>query len=289
MLTGSICVISSQVARGSVGNRAAVFALERLGRPVIAVPTVILPWHPGHGIAASRTVLDDDGFAALLDDLSGGPFAGETCAVLSGYLASEGQVHAVAGAIERWKRTRPGLVYLCDPVTGDAGGLYVGEAVAAAIRDRLVPLADIVTPNRYELAWLAGGTADGNDELVAMARMLGTKKVLVTSAFAMMRGSIANLLVNGHEVLMAEHRMLGRVPNGTGDLTAALFLGHLAEGATASEALQRTTASVHDLLQRTTRRGADELTLAADAHVLTRPVSGISVRRIVTAPLDKPA
>jgi pyridoxine kinase len=46
-----ILVISSHVVRGSVGNRAAVFALESLGFPVWAVPTVTLAWHPGQGTA----------------------------------------------------------------------------------------------------------------------------------------------------------------------------------------------------------------------------------------------
>jgi pyridoxine kinase len=49
--SNAVIVISSHVVRGSVGNRAAVFALETLGHPVWAVPTVILPWHPGHGPA----------------------------------------------------------------------------------------------------------------------------------------------------------------------------------------------------------------------------------------------
>ena len=53
----AVIVVSSHVARGSVGNRAAVFALETLGHPVWAVPTVMLPWHPGHGRATRIPLL----------------------------------------------------------------------------------------------------------------------------------------------------------------------------------------------------------------------------------------
>ncbi|MGC4034134.1 MAG: hypothetical protein QM754_20835 [Tepidisphaeraceae bacterium] len=72
----AVIVISSHVARGSVGNRAAVFALETLGFPVWAVPTVILPWHPGHS-RATRIVPPVDQFKAMMADLERAPWLGE--------------------------------------------------------------------------------------------------------------------------------------------------------------------------------------------------------------------
>ena len=94
----AVIVISSHVARGSVGNRAAVFALETLGFPVWAVPTVILPWHPGHG-RATRIVPPLDQFKALMADLERAPWLGEVGAVLSGYLGEAGQAEAVASLV----------------------------------------------------------------------------------------------------------------------------------------------------------------------------------------------
>ena len=91
----AVIVVSSHVARGTVGNRAAVFALETLGHPVWAVPTVVLPWHPGHG-RATRIVPPSDQFAALMDDLARAPWLGEVGAVLSGYLGDAEQAGAVA-------------------------------------------------------------------------------------------------------------------------------------------------------------------------------------------------
>ncbi len=86
-LPGAVIVISSHVVRGTVGNRAVVFALETLGHPVWALPTVILPWHPGHG-HSTRITIPDAEFQSVIDDLAQAPWAGEVRAVLSGYLGS---------------------------------------------------------------------------------------------------------------------------------------------------------------------------------------------------------
>ncbi|MBO6640119.1 MAG: pyridoxal kinase PdxY [Roseitalea sp.] len=276
---GSVAVISSHVARGAVGNRAAVFAIETLGHPVIAVPTVLLPWHPGHG-PATRIVQEDKLFAGFMADLAHGPFAGEIDAVLSGYLGDAGQAEAIAASVAALRAARPDLVYACDPVIGDESGLYVPETTARAIAGTLVPKADLATPNRFELAWLSGRLLDDNDALIDAARALGTPVVLVTSAFATRPGMTGNLLVLPQTAHLAEHAAIDRAPNGTGDLTAALFLAHLVNGCTYPDALRRATASVHDVLTRTRARGADELTLAADAALLSEPVSDIPVRQV---------
>lgn len=281
----AVIVISSHVARGSVGNRAAVFALESLGYRVWAVPTVILPWHPGHG-PATRIVPDDSAFAALLRDLAGSPWLGEVGAVLSGYLGSPAQAQAVAALVEAAKARNPGLLYVCDPVIGDLGGLYVADALAAAIRDRLIPLADIATPNRYELEWMAGTRLSGLAAVADAARALGPEAMLVTSAPVRVPGATANLLVRGGAALLAEHRLIDNPPNGLGDLTAAVFLARVLGGATDANALESTTASVYAILAGTAARGGDELEIETDAHHLVDPALPVRVRAVSTDETD---
>src|SRR5688572_15402594 len=133
----SVIVVSSHVARGSVGNRAMVFALERLGFTVWAVPTVILPHHPGHG-TAKRLAIGDEAFEEILDTLVKDERAATVAGVVSGYLASPGQTKAVAALVARVKGARPDALYLCDPVLGDAGRLYVDAALVAAVGDTLL-------------------------------------------------------------------------------------------------------------------------------------------------------
>ena len=145
----------------------------------------ILPWHPGHG-KATRIETGGGDFAALVGDLRTAPRLGEIGGGLTGYFGDADQVEAVASLIQATTAENSAL-YLCDPVIGDKGGLFRPEPLAVAIRDRLLPLADIATPNRHELEWLAGKSLADNDALVAAAMNLGPKEVVVTSAFASAR------------------------------------------------------------------------------------------------------
>lgn len=277
---GAVIVISSHVVRGSVGNRAAVFALETLGFPVWALPTVVLPWHPGHG-ASTRLTFSADEFEKVIDDLIRARWSGEVKAVLTGYFGDEHQPKAVARLIKALKERNPNLLYMCDPVMGDLGGLYIPQATAEAIRSELIPLANIATPNRYELAWLSGSELDSNTAIMEAALALGPSRMLVTSAVAMMAGGTGNLYLTGTHALLAEHRLIDNPPNGLGDLLSALFLARLMMGIDEERALQMATASVYELLARTAKRGSDELTLETDAESLTTPMAMVHMRRLI--------
>ncbi|MEO9336306.1 pyridoxal kinase PdxY [Mesorhizobium sp. SB112] len=276
----AVIVISSHVARGSVGNRAAVFALETLGFPVWAVPTVILPWHPGHG-RATRIVPEPAQFASLMKDLANSPWLGEVAGVLSGYLGDAAQADAVASLVGAVKAKNPDALYICDPVMGDMGGLYVPTELAEALRDRLMPIADIATPNRYELEWMAGAKLDDARSVISAALDAGPAKMLVTSAPAMMAGGTGNLLLTPTEAFLAEHRTIDQPPNGLGDLTAAVFLARLLNGHSPEKALQSTTAAVFEILARTAKRGGDELQLETDAQSLSHPMAMVQLRRLM--------
>lgn len=275
----AVIVISSHVARGAVGNRAIVPALERLGFPVWAVPTVMLPWHPGHG-PSTRIVPDPERFTGFLEDLAQSPKLAEVGAVITGYFGDARQVAAAGRIIGAVRDSNPGATVLCDPVLGDAAGLYVPKAVAEAIRDTLVPLSDIVTPNRHELAWLTGIDTATAPMAISAAEALRRPAIAVTSAPALMTGSIGVLLCAGGQRLMAEHRVIANPPNGAGDLFSALFLGRLLMGEAREEALRKATASVFEALARATRRGADELMLSEDADCLLHPMAMVHLRHV---------
>ncbi|SOC37596.1 pyridoxine kinase [Rhizobium subbaraonis] len=277
---GAVLVISSHVVRGTVGNRAAVFALETLGHPVWALPTIVLPWHPGHG-RATRVTMSPSEFDALIDDLIRAPWRGEIKAVMSGYIGNAEQAASIARLVQALKNESPDLIYLCDPVCGDENGLYVPVATAEAIRDELLPLASIATPNRFELAWLAGAPLETNGAIMDAALSLGPSHMLVTSAHPMMTGSIGNLYLSGRTALLAEHRQVPNPPNGTGDLVAAVFLSRLLDGLPEERALHLATASVFEIVARSAKRGADELTLEQDSSSLSTPMAMVQVRRLV--------
>lgn len=286
-ISGAVLAISSHVVRGAVGNRAAVFALETLGHSVWSLPTVLMPWHPGHG-PSTRMVFPDETFSRIVDDLIASPQLGEIKAVLTGYFGSPEQPAAVARLVTALKEKNPDLLYVCDPVMGDAGGLYVPERTAEAIRDHLIPLATLATPNRFELAWLAGAALEDNNAIIDAALSLGPPKMLVTSAFAMMAGGTGNLFLSGRHALLAEHRAIGNPPNGLGDLMGAVFLSRLLSGMDEEKVLQLATASVFELIARTAKRGSDELTLSSDAASLSRPMAMVQTRRLLHPAARKP-
>ena len=276
----AVIVISSHVVRGSIGNRAAVFALETLSFPVWTIQTIILPWHPGHGLA-TRIIPDDMEFANLIEDITNAPWIGGVGAVLTGYMASVGQVETVAGMIAALKQKNPELLYLCDPVIGDAGGLYVSNEIAAAIRDKLIPLCDITTPNRFELAWLQGGTPSGNAHAtLGQAKELGSESVLVTSSAGLKDNQIGNLLWDENNAYLASHARIDHVPNGTGDLTASLYLAHRLEGMSPQANLQMTTATVFEIINQSVNCKSSELTLESGASKIIDPQMNIAVTRL---------
>lgn len=256
-----------------------MFALETLGHPVWALPTIVLPWHPGHG-PSTRIVPPPDEFAAAVDDLIASPWLGEVGAIITGYLGDECQAEPVAHLVEAARKRSPGCLHVCDPVIGDAGGLYVPEAVAVAIRDRLLPIADIATPNRFEFQWLCGEDLASNDAIAAAAHRAAPKHVLVTSAHGIKPGETGNLLVSASGTLFAGHGMEADPPNGLGDLTAALLAAHLLVGHPQGEALRRTTATVAEMAALSVAEGMRELALQAHARVLTDPAADIAVSAI---------
>lgn len=279
---GAIVVISSHVARGSVGNRVEVFALERLGFEVWAVPTIVLPYHLGHG-AADRIVPDDRQFAGLLEALTANGRGAGVAAVLSGFLASTGQAGAVAALIRRVKAVRPEALFVCDPVIGDSGELYVAEPLARAVRDELAPLADAMTPNAFELGWLAGEAGARNHaDLARLARKLPPPVTLVTSAPALMRGHIGNLLVERDALTLIEHRLVTTPAKGTGDVVASLLTGRRLQGLDWPKAAELAVSSVFEITAATAKAGADELMLAALQGAFAQPRAPVNVRRIAT-------
>lgn len=286
-MTGAVLSLNSQVARGAVGGRAGLFALERLGHPVWFVPTVLLPWHPGHGPGARLAIADDD-FARLLGDLATSDKRRDLAAVATGYFATPSQVRAAAAAVRALKAEAPDLVYLCDPVMGDvraggSAGLYIAAETAAAIAAELLPLADIVTPNLFELGHLTGTPlADSTAAALAAARQLRRPTVVVTSAPALMRDAAATLLVEGDVAVQAEHPHIAGAPHGTGDLFAALFLHGRLAGRPSAKALERATAATFDMAARAARAGADELPLGAEHDILATSLASVTLRQIGT-------
>jgi pyridoxine kinase len=253
----TVLAISSHVARGCVGLAATVPALQRLGHEVWALPTVLLASRPGLGTLV-RTDVPAADLAAMLVALEADGAWGTLGGVLTGYFPSAASVRAAADAVRRLRTALPQVPVLVDPIVGDNGRLYVAEATAAAIRDELLPLATVATPNLFELQWLAGA-ASGSDAAAA-ARRLGPGAVVVTSATET-PNAISTLLVAGESRIERPLPRRAGIPNGAGDLLAGLLLGHLLDGLGLEAALEASLAGLDGVLAASA--GQDALRLSA--------------------------
>ncbi len=266
-----VLAISSQVARGHVGLCAIAPALQRLGHEVVALPTILLSNHPGHAKATGEQV-SPELLRCMFDCIETNGWLGEVDAVMTGYLPSTAHVRMACEAINRLKISRRNCRVLVDPILGDEPkGLYIDRQAAELIASDLVPMADVITPNRFELCWLANDEAKSLEDAVSAARRLATPLILVTSV-PDGEGTLANLLVEENKTARACHVVRrASVPNGTGDLLAALYLGHeLRLGQeSASEAFALAVAGVDAAIGAS--RGRDELELAASQDAWAAP------------------
>jgi pyridoxine kinase len=255
----TVLSFQSEVVRGHVGNAAARFALQRIGVDVWAVPTVLLSNHPGHGRFSGETT-GAAAITALIDGLDAHGWLALCDGVISGYLGAADQARAVADAVRRVKAANRHAIYLCDPVFGDDGGAYARAGVAEAMARELIPLADIVTPNRFELSSLTSKRIENASDAVAAARALGKAETLVTSV-PFEGGRIGTVAVTREGAWGVAATRIAHVPHGSGDLLAALYLGGRLAGRDAPAALTFACSAVDGVLRAS--EGAEELRLIA--------------------------
>lgn len=272
----NVLSIQSEVVYGHVGNRAARFALERLGHAAWTIPTILLSSHAGYARVEGE-VTNSDLLRRLIDGLDGNGWLRACDAVLSGYLGHADQAEVVADTVRRVKAANPRALYCFDPVFGDGDRAYAKPGVADAMARTLLPLADIVTPNIYELSSLASTAIKNPKDAFAAAKRLARPIVVVTSVPAGDR--IGALTVEGEEIWLATTPRLEAAPHGAGDLFAALFLAAKFSGQALPDALARATASVFHILSASA--GSKEMSLPAEQDAMVNPpLSTVRIERL---------
>jgi pyridoxine kinase len=287
-----ILSIQSSVAYGHVGNSAATFPLQRLGHEVWPVNTVHFSNHTGYG-AWRGIVLEPDVIAEVIEGINDRGALGRVDAVLTGYQGSPGVAAVVLSTVARVRALNPAAVYCCDPVMGDVGrGMFVLPGVPELIRTTVVPAADVVTPNAFELAYLSGGgdpaqvsmagvsTLDGLLAAVEQVRATGPRTVLVTSVVGadIPPDEIAMVAVDPTGAYLVRTPRLPLEVNGAGDVTAALFLAHLHDGV--DVALGRVASSIHGILAATHEAGSREILLVQAQSAIAEPRCEFAVEKL---------
>ena len=272
----NILSIQSHVAYGHVGNSAAVFPLQRAGHEVWPIHTVNFSNHTGYGDWGGPMIPADD-VTAIVDGMEKRGAFPRIDAILSGYQGGPDIAGAIVDAVTRIKAVNPKALYACDPVMGNAkSGCFVSDEIPPLLRDRVVPVADIITPNQFELGYLTDsevGTLDQTLAAVKKAQEIGPKTVLVTSVKRPETADdqIEMLAVDGDRAFLVSTPLLPFKRNGSGDVTAALFTGHYTETSDVKESLRRTASSVYDLLENTYEAETSELQLIQSQDVFAHP------------------
>lgn len=255
-------ILSSHVASSRVGGTVQALALAAFRVEAILAPTVLFGRHPGWGAPGGAPVPVET-FEGMLDGVEANGVIAHTDLVITGYFASADQVRAAARAIDAVKAAprdpelgrKPTIIV--DPVMGDAGkGLYVSADVADAITRELIPRADIVTPNAWELERLTHTPVRDPASAVAAARLLG-KATLVSSV--QRAHEIGIVYADRREAWLAAHTRAPSAPSGTGDLLTALFAGHLLDKQPLSYALARAAGGLVETIAAAAVGGLGEL------------------------------
>ena len=281
----TILSIQSSVAYGHVGNSAATFPLMRMGVEVWPVLTVHFSNHTGYPGWRGPLLRAED-VAEVVRGIDERGVLDRCDAVLSGYQGGDDVGAVILDAVALVRSRNPDAIYCCDPVLGDVGrGFYVRPGIPELMRDRVVPAAQIITPNQFELEYLTGASTATMPEVLAAAdaaRALGPDVVLVTSVVHADADpdTIDMVAVSGEGAWTVTTPLLPRTFTGAGDLTAATFLAQYLRTHDVADAVARTAAVVHGVLDTTVRSGQAELQLVAAQDEIATPTQHFEARRL---------
>jgi hydroxymethylpyrimidine/phosphomethylpyrimidine kinase len=184
---------------------------------------------------------------ALFDDFDIG-------AVKIGMLGTRRIVRAVARALAR----RGPLRLVVDPVmVASSGATLLDQDAICTLRDELLPLATIATPNLPEASLLLGKRITRvaqMDESARQLRAYGINSVLLKGGH-LARGAMIDVLATSDGLLRFEHPRLAASGHGTGCTLASALAAQLARGVAIETAAHRATDYVHGALANGYRPG----------------------------------
>ncbi|XP_024916816.1 pyridoxal kinase-like isoform X1 [Cynoglossus semilaevis] len=288
--------IQSHVVRGYVGNKSASFPLQVLGFEVDSINSVqfsnhtvclflfllysaliyisllyfallysVILSYPGYSHWKGQ-VLTADELHVLYEGIKLNNVHHYDY-VLTGYTRDTSFLEMVVDIVQELKRANPNLVYVCDPVLGDHGSMYVPQNLYPVYKNKVVPVADIITPNQFEAELLTGkniSTEKDAVEVMDLLHAMGPDTVVITSSdlpprlgdnFLVSLGSQRHVRPDGSRTtqrVRIEVPKVDAVFVGTGDLFAAMLLAwthHYPNDL--KTACEKTFSVMHHVIQRT--------------------------------------
>lgn len=264
----AVLSIQSHVSHGYVGNKAATFPLQLFAIDVDPIQVVEFSNHTGYSVVRGRRSNRDE-VSSVIEGLRLNGFLYSYNAVLTGYIGNGDIVSMLRDVVEEIRHAKRGnnFLFVCDPVLGDNGKLYVAEGVARTYAECLLPLADVATPNGFEASVLSGVEVNSIETAIIAAdwfHHLGISYVVIKSFPDGHLSSVICMLVSCKQEGEVPCRYLARVPrqegylSGTGDLFAALLTARLLKAGQVStevfvSAVALSAGSVADVITATLR------------------------------------
>ena len=261
--------------------------MQRLGVEVWPVHTVMYSNHKGYGDWDGIDI-STDAVSAVLSGMEARGIFPQCDAVLTGFIGVPDLTALIVDTVGKVRAANPNAFYCCDPVMGDeVPGLYVDSELPGFIKSRLMPAADIVTPNQFELNLLTGISPTTLDEALHAADALlaqGPRMVLLTSLKREETASdeVEMLLVTKDDAWMVSTPLFDfpEPPNGSGDMTACMFTAHYLKKGDAAGALAATTASIFAVFEATHRAQSREITMIDAQDVIVHPHRAFPVDKV---------
>lgn len=267
----SILSIQSAVVAGHVGNSASTYFLQRLGFPVWPVNTVMFSNHPAHGSHTGRVTPAED-VQALINGLDKRGLLAGCTAVLSGYLGDAATGPVVLEAVRRVRAQNASALFLCDPVIGDKGQIYVADGIADFFANEGIAAADVITPNTFEAEFLTGTAIQSMDDALTAAERLHAKGPRVVVITGIETGDeLATICCADGSAWQVTYPAIDAPGYGAGDLFAGLFLGWLLQKADPKTALEHAAAATHTAIRLAATTGSADLPLIREQDAILNP------------------
>ncbi|MED7788679.1 pyridoxal kinase [Francisella sp. 19X1-34] len=271
--TPRVLSIQSHVAYGYAGNKAAVFPMQKLGIDVSPIYTVQLSNHTQYDFFKGSFFNAND-IQNVIDGMIANNFLAKQDAILSGYIGDLEVAKVIANTVLELKEENPNSLYCCDPVFGDKyddqedGHIFASKDHPNIFLEYLLPLADIITPNLFELSILSNTKIKNYDDIPKACEKLikltkNNKLIIIVTSVSFSSSTTGIAIYNNGSFSHLESPKYKVQPkvSGSGDITAAIFLSYLLKGKSLESTLQSVTECLDGIFRVTHELDTDELAL----------------------------